>query len=228
MKQRYSIIALLVGLIAGASLINSIRGQQAKNMVSSADNQFVLLDDALNEIGTTYGYYFTLEEALQDGMIANRIASQRIQRLTRGSDAKQELDELVRLIPDLTYVIDEENPKIVHLIDGKLTQTKGYAVDDRIKEINFSGTVYELVDAITKQGIRISSKGEINLSELPLTDFTTQVVAKGEGISVRSALSDFIPLEGRSNRLLWVAKTKPGREETGYIRFLRTSEPKKP
>ena len=171
MKQRYRIIALLVVSIAGTPWIESIKGQQAQNMVSSADNQFVLLDDALNEIGTTYGYYFTLEEALQDGMIANRIESQRIQRLTRGSDAKQELDELVRLIPDVTYKIDEENPKIVHIIDAKLTHTKGYALDDRIKDINFSGTVFGLVGEIAKQGIRVTSQGLVDFAEFPMTDF---------------------------------------------------------
>jgi hypothetical protein len=226
MKQRYRIIALLVFSIAWAPWIDSIRGQQAKKAESSVDNEFVMLDVALNEIGTTYGYYFTIEEALQGSM--NRIESQRIQRLTRGSDAKQELDELVRLIPDVTYKIDEENPKIVHIIDAKLTQTKGYALDDRIKDINFSGTVFGLVGEIAKQGIRVTSQGLVDFAEFPMTDFKTHVVVKGEGMSVRRALSDFVPLEKRSPRLIWIARTKPGPEETSYVRFLLDPTAKHP
>jgi len=62
--------------------------------------------------------------------------------------------------------------------------------------------------------------------DLP-TDFMTQVHVKGKRLGVRSALSDFIPLEGRTNRILWVAKTNMGPQETTYIRFLLGSNPSK-
>lgn len=217
--QRYRIITLLLVSIAGVIWISSFRSQNAKTMVSPQDNQAVQVSAALNDIGATYGYFFTLEESFHEGGQINRIESQKIERLTRGSGVKQELDELVRLIPEVTYKIDEDNPKIVHLIDARLADTKGYALDDWIKKIDFSGTVFELVDAIAKQGIRVSSSGMMSTQDLSSTDLRTHVVVKGEGLSVRKALSGFIPLEGRSNRILWVARTKLGPEGTSYIRF---------
>lgn len=216
---RFRIVALVLISAAAVVGISAFREQQAKNMASPKDDNAVRLADALNDIGTTYGYFFTLEELFNDGGQINRIESQRIERLTKGSGVKQELDEVVRLIPEVTYKIDEDNPKIIHLMDARLAKTNGYALDGRIKNIDFSGTVFELVDAIASQGIRVSSKGMMSVQDLSSTDLRTEVVVKGEGLSVRRALSGFLPLEGRSNRILWIARTKLDPDPTSYIRF---------
>ncbi|HET6889895.1 MAG TPA: hypothetical protein VFH31_02235 [Pyrinomonadaceae bacterium] len=219
MKRRYRIVVVLV-LIAGFLGITLFEGQQASNMVTSAEDESTPVRDALNEIGAKYGYFFTVEESFHEGGQTNRIESQKIERLTRGSGLEQELDELVRLVPEVIYKIDEEeNPKIIHLIDAKLAKTKGYALDDRIKNIDFSGTVFELVAAIAKQGIRVSSQGMMSVQDLSSTDLKTQVVVKGDGLSVRKALTDFIPLGARSNRILWIARTKMDPDATSYVRF---------
>lgn len=38
-------------------------------------------------------------------------------------------------------------------------------MEGRIKKINFTGTVFELVDAIAQQGIRVSSRGGMSILE---------------------------------------------------------------
>ena len=225
MRRRSGLVALLVVSVAGFLAISSFRGQQASNMTSSGEDRSIPVSDALNDIGAKYDYFFTLEESVNEGGQLKRIESQKIERLTRGSGLKQELDELVRLVPEVTYKIDEANPKIIHLIDTKLSHTKGYALEDRIKEINFSGTVFELVDAIAEKGIRISSRTSVSVGDFSSMDFKTRVKVTGEGLTVRRALSDYLPLEGRSNRILWVATTKTGPDSTSYVRFPLGSNP---
>ena len=74
-----------------------------------------------------------------------------------------------------------------------------------------------VVTAIGHQGIPVF--------HLPITfnnetlDYNTVVQIKGDGIRVRDALSDFIPLEGRRSRILWVARTKIGEAEMSYVRY---------
>jgi hypothetical protein len=227
MKQRYGLATLMVGLMLGFVGSDTSTVSRASNLDSAADYQSFPMFDVLDEIGSRYGYFFTLEEAWKDGELMNRIESQRVQRPSRGRDILQELDALCHQVPHVAYKVDKAKPKIVHIIDGDLAQQKGYAMDGVITSIDFRGTVFHLVAAIAQQGIRVSSRGVFDMHDAPWMDFRTQVHVKGKRLGVRSALSDFIPLEGRTNRILWVAKTNMGPQATTYIRFLLGSSPSK-
>src|SRR5258705_484413 len=79
-------------------------------------------------------------------------------------------------------------------------------------------------DAVdTEQGILLSGL----LNELGVVDFKSKVQIQAKNLTVRSALSDYIPLKGRSHKILWIARTKLGAQETSYIQF-RLSNDSKP
>jgi hypothetical protein len=96
-----------------------------------------------------------------------------------------------------------------------------------IKELDFSGKVNRLVDAIAAKGIPVSSLGGADVVDAMVTDYKTEVQVKGTDLRVRDALTDFVPLEGRGP-ILWVAETRlEGSDQTSYIRF-RGAPPRKP
>jgi hypothetical protein len=49
----------------------------------------------------------------------------------------------------------------------------------------------------------------------------SKVHVKGQGLTVREVLSNYIPLSGRGSRTLWIARTKFGKQEKSHIRFIR-------
>jgi len=84
-------------------------------------------------------------------------------------------------------------------------QQREYALEDTIKSLDFKGKVNELPDEIGKQGVPIAIPTWQSTHEQH--DGSTMVYVKGEGLSVRTALSNFVKLEGR-DRILWIARTK--------------------
>ena len=104
-------------------------------------------------------------------------------------------------------------------------------MDRVIDDIDFSGTVIELVDAIASKGILVSAGGPVGTDDLLSMDGVTRVQVKGKGLKVRDVLSDFVSLEGRGP-ILWTAETHvDGSDQTSYIRFrgapLRNPTPSK-
>jgi len=229
MKSKYKVVAVALLLIGNVMAIYALRTQKANDVNNQDSDQSVTVSNVLDEIGNKYGYFFTLEETWDNGAVMNRIQSHRLQRPALGNDVWQDLTALSRLVPDMTYKVDETNPKIVHIIDAGLSHRPGYALDEKIDSIDFSGTLFDLVKHLETHGLRVSSRGAVDTHELSTIDFGTQVHVTGKQLSVRQALSDFIPLEGRSNRLLWVARTKNGSGEISFVRFsLSPPAPKSP
>jgi hypothetical protein len=228
MKQKHKVVALVLLLVGNVMAIYALRAQKANDVNNQNSDRFVSVADVLDELGKKFGYYFTLEETWDNGGVMNRIQSHRLERPAMGNDIWQDLALLTRLVPNMTYKVDDVNPKIIHIIDAGLAHRQGYALEENIDEINFSGSVFDLVKYLEKQGLRVSPRGAVDTHELSTIDFGTQVHVTGRQLSVRGALSDFIPLQGRSNRILWVARTKNGPNETSFVRFSFSPPPKSP
>ncbi len=213
-KNRLMTVALL--LIFETISIGSVRAQGLKRMTETSEQRSALLSQVFVELGKDYDCFFTIEEAWKDKEFMNAMESQRVQRFSSRKNLQQELEQLRQTVPNFTYEVDKSNPRIVHIIDSRLAQQKGYGLESVINSIDFTGTVFDLVNAIGAQGIPVSSRGLTFTHEQP--DYRTVVHVKGEGLKVRDALSNFISLD-RHGRILWIARTRFEQGEVSYIHF---------
>ena len=189
------------------------------------NDQLIPLSNILVEIGSRYGYFFTIEEAWKDGGRLKRLESDFLERPSPGQNIQEALKNLSQLVPRVRYTIDKANPKIVHIIDSELVEQRGYALDHEVSNIDFKGSLYKLVGTFAQQGIPISTMGSIDAQDVSIADFKTVVQVKGKQLSIRSALSDFVPLDGRTSPILWRANTKLGPNATTYVWFVLGSIP---
>jgi hypothetical protein len=214
MKKCKSItIAVLVWLTTANAL--SFPFQRVSSMNQIPENNSKPLTALLLKLGLKYNCYFTIEEAAADGESVNSMEAQWVQIRSAHLNLEQELDQLHRTVPNLTYEIDRTNPRIVHLIDSRLARVDKYGLEGVIKTIDFKGTVNDLVSEVAERGFRISPQNFIFTHEQP--DFSTKVEVKGDNLKVREALSNFVLLEGRGSRVLWIARTKLAPGEVTYV-----------
>jgi len=102
-------------------------------------------------------------------------------------------------------------------MDARLAQQKEYGLESAIRSIDFTGKVNELPSEIGKQGIPLSPLSITFRFEQ--ADYSTEVHVRGEELKVRDALSNFVPLQGRTKRILWIARTKLGQGEVTYVYY---------
>jgi len=219
------IIGALFSWLAVLSVHSTLTRSTGPHPVSNEDQ--VQLRQLLADVGIKSGVTFTIEEAFLQGKAMDPIRSFRHRMPPEGTDLKVALDDLSRSVPNFTWQSDPNNPKIIHITDDRLLHRRGYALDRVIDDIDFSGTVIELVNAISSKGIAVSAGGPASTEDLITMDGVTRVQVKGKGLRVRDALSDFIPLEGRGP-ILWFAVTDvDASNQTTYVRF-QGVPPRKP
>lgn len=216
--QKHNIITslLLVFAIYGASLLYA---QESVGQSPPPKPSKMPLVQFLREVGKTYGYSFTLETAWTENEPLNQEESQIVNAPVTKTNLKQELEKLRQQVPNLTYVVNREDPQIIHIIDQRLFQQKGYGLGNVLKNLVFKGTASDLLSTIRKQGIPISSP-TIMLTHETYENYSMLVEVRGVNLIVREALSKSIPLKNRGT-ILWVARTKLGREEDSHIKFYR-------
>jgi hypothetical protein len=215
--SRVFVVALL--LLCWSTIFTPRNPGPSAGLSFVSSDQGVQLRELLEGLGTKNGIKFTIEEALLNDRVADRIRSFRLRTPPGGTDPKAVLDELSRSVPNFTWQSDPNNRKIIHIVDIHLLRRPGYALDLVIDDINFSGTVIDLVDAIASKGIPVSAGGPASTGDLASMDGVTKVQVKGKGLKVRDVLSDYIPVEGRSP-ILWFAETSmDGPDPTTYVRF---------
>ena len=215
--NKCKIITALALLILGSASLALIRVQRARDMANSAETRSVPLSELLMTVGETYDRFFTIEEAWKTGESMNSLEARLIQTSSERKTVEQELQRLRQTVPNFTYEIDKSNPRIVHIIDARLTQTQGYGLESVIKSIDFAGSPTELVATIGKQGISVSPQRALFTNEFQ--DYSTVIHVKGEGMRVRDALSNFVPLDERKGRILWIARKKLAEGEVTYVYY---------
>ena len=171
----------------------------------------------LIELGKEYDYFFTIEEAWKDDDSTDSITNHWLPRAAQKTSLTEELEQVRQAVPNFVYEIDRAHPKIIHVKDGRLAQQQDYALEDVIKTITFNGKLPDLVSEINRQGGRVAAPLITFNNET--WDYSTVVRVKGEGLKVRDVLSDFIPLEGRRSRILWMARTRLGPKQVSNIRY---------
>lgn len=213
-------LSLIVVVVMSSTLLLA-SGTSKPNICpfASTDNEELQVRQLLADAGAKNGVTFTIEEGLLKGGASDRIRSFRHHTLPEGTSLKAVLDDLSQSVPNFTWYTDPNNPKIIHIVDDHLLRRPGYALDRVINDIDLSGTVVELVDAIAAKGVPISAVGPMGSQDVMFTDFSTRVQVKGKGLKVRDALTDFVTLEGRGP-ILWFSETHlDGPDQTTYVRF---------
>jgi len=206
--QRISAL-LAAGYILSLILLDIHAGAQTPN------DKPIPLMDYLAQIGKDHDCFFTIEQLLNEkDDPGNTIAGHWVHPASF-RDCLHALEPL-RRISNFSYRIDPTNSRIIHIIDLRLLAQRNYALEAVIEHINYEGKLGDLPAAIGKTGIGVSSPLVTFTGET--TDYKTTVAVAGERLNVRKALSDFIPLAGRTNHILWTATTRFGERMT-YVRF---------
>src|SRR5215470_6708521 len=104
------------------------------------------------------------------------------------------LNSLQRVAPNLIYIVSRENPRIIHIIDSRLTRQSQYGLETIVKKIDFTGAVGELVVELSKLGAPIQPPPIMDIHEARFMDSQSQVKVVGQGLKVREILSNYIPL----------------------------------
>jgi len=133
---------------------------------------------------------------------------------------REELDEISKSVPNFSYRFNKINPRIIHIIDASLLRQSGYALNVRLKRISFTGTVDALMNAIKEQGASVAQESTLVTTEAAVVDYRTVVTVKGRGLIVRDALSNFVPLDKRSSRIIWIARTNLAPKAISKIHFI--------
>src|SRR5215470_1125108 len=66
------------------------------------------------------------------------------------------MGQLRGIVPNLTYETDKIDSRIIHIKDKRLLQLKTYAIDQEIAPFEFQGPLFQLVEAIAKNGVQIT------------------------------------------------------------------------
>lgn len=224
MKQfriwRFSLIFVYIIL-----QISLLYAQEVKHNSDVALNQQTRLFDYLEELGSKYDCYFTVEMAWNEDDIYNQlklfyIEDHYIQNNLQQTkdDIQIQLEELRQKIPYFTYTVNANNPKIIHVIDGRLHQQSKYGLNTALTNLKFHGTVHELINTINKQEHLIVPTTQFTIGETPADEHTSVRINKSN-VPIRDALSNFIKLTDRG-RILWIANTKLGQVENTNIHFI--------
>jgi len=208
-----TVVSLLVlGVVSAGAHSHTAKGQGS--MIEAQATLPVSLGRLLYELGDTYDVFFTIEEAWSDSRRIDSLESHVLQRKSNKEDIQQELEELRQVIPNFTFQVNEASPRIFHIIDGRLAQQQGYGLDSILTMIDFTGKVRDLITEISDQGAPILQRNFFVIGDpFMLSDRITVLHVQGEGLKVRDALSNFIPLD-EYNRVIWTTITRIGANET--------------
>lgn len=179
----------------------------------------VFLEGYLLVLGERYDVYFTLETAWAEGESSNWMESYRVEGGPPGYNGiRPELERLRTWVPNLTYVFDPRNPKVVHIIDARLLKRKGYGLNGVVRNFAYEGNLRGLVDALRKRGTKVSNEGLMSIGDMRPHDFETTVHTSAQRMGVRDAITRFLPLKGR-RRIVWSSTTKLAPRAVSRIDF---------
>lgn len=210
-------------LIAAALVITSAgvylsRAQKGRSAADNQQPQTALLESHLLRLGEHYDVYFTLETAWGEGEFVNWMENHKVKEVLERDGLQRELERLRQSVPYFSYSFDLSNPKIVHIVDARLSQQGEYSLDRVVEKVNYKGTLRGLVALLAERGIKVA-EGRLSLiGDLRPRDYSSEVRVVAQRITAREAITDFIPLEGRS-RILWSSTTKLGPGEVTSIQF---------
>ena len=215
--KRFILAIVLLGFECGPAP----RWQWVSAMDNSGQDGATPVLAYLAQLGDRFDCYFTIEESWSGSEIMNSLASHLVSPSKAGpDDLNQRLLELSASVPSFTFKIDENNGRIVHVIDSRLQRLSPYSMDRVVSRLEFDGGVDDLVRAIARNGVAISPQTGFGVGDpvVERRDWTTVVHINAEGLTVRALLSDFIPLKNYE-RVMWVATTERRKGAITQVNF---------
>jgi hypothetical protein len=197
------------------------------NTTHNMNQQPPTLLHLLAEMGKAYDCYFTVESAWNDAepfslIEASIVESSLMPSPIRSSEDKTKmqatLDALKQGMPNLTFMRDQSDERIIHVIDSRLSNLEGYGLAYTVKNLEFSGPVWGLLKYMNAQGIPVVAPRSMSLHQIGSYSSETIVQVKGQNSQVRTLLSNCIPPDVR-NSILWTARTKLARGAVSQILF---------
>jgi len=210
-------ISYLFVLIVGVGF----PAEQGWSMDQSVEGKKTSLVRYLHQLGDQYDCYFTIEESWTPSEVRNSLESYLV---PSNSNKKGELTSalalLTKAVPHFTFQPDSIKGHIIHILDDRLLKQRQYGMDDVLSNVEFTGLLSDLVSVIARQGAHICLEAMFDIGDPSQVrrDWATVVSVKAENKTVRSLLSDFVPLEGYS-RIIWIATTERQEHSTTAIRF---------
>jgi hypothetical protein len=192
--------------------------QEVDSRSAAASGQKITLPILLGRLGKNCDCVFTIEEAWTDGETSNAMEATFLRERVSLDSPNQVMNQLTNIVPNFTYEVDSIDSRIIHIKDKRLAQVKGYALEQEMGPFEFQGPLLKLVEAIaTGVPIRPTYGGLIG-EEI---DRHTKVTVKGKSMRVRTALTNFIPLDQKPRgQILWTATTRLSQEVAiTYVRF---------
>jgi hypothetical protein len=162
----------------------------------------------LAQLGKENDCLFTIEATWSGNESMNVMEAQLTKRSSKSSGLREELEHLRQTIPNFSYEIDRANPSVVHVMDARLYKQSRYALDRVISSIDFEGKAQDLVIELGKLGAVVAPPTALFTDEALWVDMNQPVSIKGERLKVRDILTNSIQTRGRTNKILWIARTK--------------------
>ena len=113
------------------------------------------LEEFLKRVGKNHDCYFTIEEGWKDGETSGSLRAYKFDWPTPALPLKEVLDYLHKTVPNFTYIIDQQQPKIIHIVNTRLIQQKGYGMQMIVKQAAFDGRICDFVTSLSSDGIPI-------------------------------------------------------------------------
>jgi hypothetical protein len=180
----------------------------------------VPLLNILSMYGKTYNCFFTIEEAHEEQEIVSSISSLLVElpyeEQAFDQDPLYAIDQLRQTFPQLIFEVNQSHPQIIHIVDNRLKKQANYGLNEIIPSVSFTGNSVELIKEIHRQITNVANP--VFMFSHEFRDLTTTIQIKGENLNVREVLSNFIERKG-TDRVLWIARTKIGQNQTTYIHF---------
>jgi hypothetical protein len=219
------LLLLTIGIVAGSAYLFFTRTAVVDSSLHPMNTEEVELRQLLKQMGNRYDCYFTMEIVPTSASNAYSLETVRLPEGQgpflsglEGKSLQEGLEWLKESVPNLSYSF-ADRAKVVHVVDVRLTQQGGYAMDTVVGNLNFEGPLSELPNALGKKGVRVSSKNFGDTRELGIIDQSTTVKVSEKNKKVRDILTNSLDLQKRG-RVLWIAETGLEVEKTTYIRYI--------
>ena len=211
-------LLIAVALIVASAGVHLSPAQKREGVSESPPTSTVFLEDYLLKLGEQYDVYFTVETAWQAGEHMKWMEQYSVRQLSTEEGIQRNLEMLKETVPHFTYTFNYAKPKVIHIKDARLVQQPAYGMDGVLKSINYKGSWVGLVIALGERGIRVSTERVAWIGDPRVRDYYTDVQVKGQNITARDAITNFIQLAGR-RRILWLSTTKLSLNELSYIQL---------
>jgi hypothetical protein len=144
--------------------------------------------------------YFTIENAGEKGRNIFTISEFLMPKAVSNDISKEDIIKMLnQWLPDADIQVSQTNLKVIRIIDKRLLEMKGYALNESISDVNFSGSPFLLLKYIAKQIHTLSTSIWSADSLRPSFDVTTNLKIKADKLTVRDALTKGLSINKCNN-----------------------------